>query len=399
MKKFSGEATIHSTASSAVLNAALATGEYAAYVGLDVHKETIAVSVAWPGRGEAEYRGEIANTPKALAKLVARLSKETGGEVLHWCYEAGPCGYGVYRQLLGWSQDCEVVAPSRIARAAGERIKTDRRDALKLARRLRAGELTGVWVPDVEQEAMRDVSRCRGDFKAQEQKARQQLNAFVLRHGHHWPRGKSRWTVAHYNWLESLKFAHPWQQVVLQEYIEAVRAASARVNDMTAQMMQALPQWSLAPVVDSLMALRGVDTVAAVTLLAELGDLSRFDSPTQLMSYLGLVPSEHSSGRRRRQGAITLTGNGHARRMLVEAAWSYRFPARQTMHLKRKARAASEEARAIAWRAQRRLCGRYRALTQAGKNIKVVCVAIARELAGFIWDIVCHEMPKLRHTA
>jgi len=362
---------------------------------LDVHKETIAVSVALPGRGEPEYRGEIANEPKALKKWLERLGAEFGGMLLQFCYEAGPCGYGLYRQLIAAGHECQVVAPSLIPKKAGERIKTDRRDALKLARLLRAGELTAVWVPDTEQEAMRDLTRARDDMKSQERKARQQLNAFVLRHGQHYPRGKTRWTAAHYNWLESIRFEQAWLQIVLQEYIDAVKAATQRVKDLTQQLMRALPGWSLAPVVDALVALRGIDKLAATVLLAELGDISRFDSPKQLMAYLGLVPSEHSSGGRRRQGAITLTGNGHARRMLVECAWSYRFPARQTMHLKRKAKDASEQAKSIAWRAQKRLCGRYRQLSQAGKNIKLVCVAIARELVGFIWDIVRQEMPRL----
>lgn len=369
--------------------------EHALYVGLDVHKETIAVAVASPGRDEPEYRSEIANKPKAVAKLIGRLSRETDGAVMLFCYEAGPCGYELYRQILGLGHDCQVVAPSLIPKKAGERIKTDRRDALKLARYLRSGELTAVWVPDREQEAMRDLTRARDDMKSQERKARQQLNAFVLRHGHGWPAGKTRWTKTHYNWLESLRFEHPWQQIVLQEYTNAVKAATARVTEMTGQMMAVLPSWSLAPVVDSLVALRGIDKISAMILLAELGDISRFDSPRQLMAFLGLVPSEHSSGPRRRQGGITLTGNGHARRALVESAWSYRFPARQTAHLKRKAANASEEAREIAWRAQKRLCGRYRTLTGAGKNTKLVCVAVARELVGFIWDIVRHEMPKL----
>ena len=186
---------------------------------------------------------------------------------------------------------------------------------------------------------------------------------------------------------------------MLQEYIEAVKAASGRVADLTDQMLRALPSWSLAPVVEALVALRGIDQITAMGLLAELGDISRFESPRQLMGYLGLVPSEHSTGRRRRQGGITLTGNGHARRMLVESAWSYRFPARQTMHLKRKAQGSPDYAKAIAWRAQKRLCGRYRALTQAGKNTKLVCVAIARELIGFVWDIVREAMPRLGAAA
>jgi transposase len=373
---------------------------YAVYVGLDVHKETIAVAIASAGREEPAYRGEIAHTRKAVGKLIERLSKEFDGQVLLFCYEAGPCGYGLYRQILEAGHECEVVAPSLIPKKAGERVKTDRRDALKLARYLRAGDLTAVWVPDEEQEAMRDLCRARSDMKSQERKAQQQLNAFVLRHGHHWPASKTRWTATHFNWLEALKFAHDWQQVVLQEYVNAVKAASLRVADMMGQMERVLPHWRLAPVVNSLTALRGIDKLSAMTLLAELGDISRFQSPRQLMAYLGLVPGEHSSGARRRQGAITLTGNRHARRTLIESAWSYRFPARQTAHLRRKAVNASDEAKAIGWRAQKRLCGRYRTLTQAGKNTKLVCVAIARELAGFVWGIVRQEMPRLQgaHT-
>jgi len=400
MKEFTAEAVRCETASALeTIKPSPAGRQYPAYIGLDVHKETIAVAVARAGRSNPESRVEIANRPRAVAKLVERLNREFDGEVLLFCYEAGPCGYGLYRQLLELGHDCQVVAPSLIPRKPGDRIKTDRRDAGKLARSLRSGDLTAVWVPDEEQEAMRDLTRARDDLKGQERKARQQLNAYVLRHGHAWPSNKTRWTQTHYHWLESLKFPHDWQQVVLQEYIDAVRAASRRVADITAQMERVLPQWSLAPVVDSLVALRGIDKLAAMILLAELGDISRFDSPRQLMAFLGLVPSEHSSGGRRHQGAITKTGNRHARRMLVESAWSYRFPARQTMHLKRKAKKASAESRAIAWRAQKRLCGRYQTLLQAGKNTKQTTVAVARELAGFIWDIACHEMPKVRQTS
>ena len=389
---------VHQLETASALEVVLAAArkeKHAAYVGLDVHKETIAVAVAEPGREEPIYRGEIANTPKKVERLIAKLSEAYDGGVLLFCYEAGPCGYGLYRQLIASGHDCEVVAPSKIPKAAGERIKTDRRDALKLARLLRSGDLTAVWVPDQEQERMRDLSRARDDLKAQERKARQQLNAFLLRHGYHWPKGKSRWTPAHEIWLAALKLDDPWQQVVLQTYIDAERAAGERVAQLNDQLMRALPEWSLAPVVDALVALRGIDKLAAIVLLAELGAISRFDSPKQLMAFLGLVPSEHSSGGRRRQGAITLTGNSHARRMLIESAWSYRFPARQTKHLKAKASNASPVAKQIAWKAQVRLCGRYRTLTRAGKNTKLVCVAIARELAGFLWDIVRQEMPRL----
>ncbi len=400
MKEFNAEQVrIESASSLEIIRQARSEKEYAIYVGLDVHKDTIAVAVAWAGRDEPEYWGEIKHSRKAVEKLIRQLSEACGGALLLFCYEAGPCGYGLHRQIVESGHDCEVVAPSRIPKRPGDRIKTDRRDALKLASLLRAGELTGIWIPDEEQEAIRDLCRARADMKSQERKARQQLNAFVLRHGHHWPSNKTRWTVTHYNWLEELKFAHDWQQVVLQEYIDAVKAASERVASMTDQMMRVLPQWKMAPIVDALTALRGIDKLSAMTLLAELGDISRFQSPRQLMAYLGLVPSEHSSGGRRRQGAITLTGNSHARRTLVESAWSYRFPARQTAHLKRKSVAASAEAKAIGWKAQKRLCGRYRTLTQAGKNTKLVCVAIARELTGFIWDIVCREMAKTKMVA
>ena len=240
---------------------------------------------------------------------------------------------------------------------------------------------------------MRDLVRARADFKNAERKARQQLGAFLLRHGRHW--SKSRWTKTHYAWLDKQRFELDWQEWAFREYLDGVRAASDKVAALTGQLERALPDWSMAPVVRSLVALRGVDKLTAMTLLAELGDVSRFDSPRQLMAYLGLVPSEHSSGSRRRQGGITRTGNGHVRRVLVESAWCYRFPARQTEHLKRKAAAASEEAKTIAWKAQRRLCGRYRHLLKAGKNSKQVNVAVARELSGFIWDIVRREMARM----
>ncbi len=396
MKDFNAESVTQDTHTAVhLLQAQSAERLYPAYIGLDVHKETIAWAIAREGRTEPEYRGEIANRPKAVEKLVARLNKEFDGEVLLWCYEAGPCGYVLHRQLLGLGQDCQVVAPSKIPKQPGERVKTDRRDAIKLALLLRSGTLTAVWIPDSEQEAMRDLTRARGDMKVQERKAKQQLNAFLLRNGHPWPANKKRWSSIHFNWLESLRFEQPHQQVVLQEYVNAVKAATQRVTDINKLMEQALPEWSMAPVVASLRALRGIDTLAAMILLSELGDISRFESPRQLMSFLGLVPSEHSSGPSRRQGGITRTGNTHARRILVESSWTYRFPARQTPHLKRKAADASDEAKAIGWKAQKRLCGRYRTLSQSGKNTKVVCVAVARELVGFIWDIVCQEMPKV----
>jgi len=361
------------------------------YVGLDVHKATIAVAVARAGRGEPEYHGEIENSGPAIRKLLKRLSPD--GEVLNVCYEAGPCGYGLYRELRERGHDCEVVAPSLIPRKAGERMKTDRRDALMLARLHRSGELTAVWVPDEEQEAMRDLTRCREDMKSIELKARQRLGAFLLRHGKVYP-GKSRWTQAHFRWLETVKFATPVQQVVLQEYIETVKETQRRVVALESQMREALKGWSLGPVAEALMALRGVSLITAMTALAELGDITRFDSPRELMGYLGLVPSEHSSGGTRRQGGITRTGNGHVRRVFVEAAWNYRFPARKTRCIEQRAEKTSARVQAMAWQAQKRLCGRYQSLMQAGKEKKQVTTAVARELVGFIWAIACEVTGK-----
>lgn len=367
---------------------------YPAYIGLDVHKETISVAVAQCGRGQPDDFGTIANTPNTVGKLIERLSAEYGGEQLLFVYEAGPCGYGLYRQILASGHACEVVAPSLIPRKAGQRVKTDRRDAYNLARLSRSGELVAVWVPGPEQEAIRDLTRAREDMKAIELKARQRLGAFLLRHGRVYDRGKSRWTQAHFRWLEQVKFDSPIQQIVLQEYIDAVKEAQRRVAGLEDQMRQALVDWSLRPVAQALMALRGVRLITAMTILAELGDISRFDSPRQLMAYLGLVPSEHSSGSRRRQGAITKTGNGHVRRVLVEAAWNYRFPARKTRTIEQRAEQTSDAVQAIAWAGQKRLCGRYRRLVEAGKLNKQVTTAVARELAGFIWAIACEAMGK-----
>lgn len=366
--------------------------EFTKYVGLDTHKDTIAVGVAEAGRDKPRYYGEIANTPEAVAKLIRDVSPN--GEVVAFCYEAGPCGYGIYHQITDSGHDCRVVAPSQIPTKPGDRVKTDRRDSENLARLHRAGELTPVWVPDQEQEAIRDLTRAREDMKHLERQARQRLCAFLLRHGQSYDSNKSKWTQAYWRWLERIKFAHSVQQVVFQEYIDSVKQQQQRVADLEQEMSNALANWSLAPVVEGLMALRGCRLITAMTVMAELGDITRFDSPRQLMKYLGLVPSESSSGPRTRRGGITKTGNGHVRRVLVESAWCYRFPARKTAPLQRRAEQTSEEVQAIAWKAQKRLCGRYQALSKRGLMPQKTCVAIARELAGFIWAIACEVMPK-----
>lgn len=369
--------------------------QYSKFIGLDVHKADISVGIANEGRGEAIYYGTIENKAHAYLKLAKRLSK--GEEAILFCYEAGPCGYEVYRQLVKSGYDCVVIAPSLIPKKAGDKVKTDRRDAVGLARLLRAGELTPIWVPDIEQEAMRDLTRAREDMKAMERHSRQRLGGFLLRNGKVYP-GLSKWTKTHFRWLESLRFDTATQQIVFQEYLDFVKHAQGRVAAMDEEMRKALREWSLRPVVEALMALRGISLVAAMTIIAELGDLSRFDSPKQLMSHLGLVPSEHSSGERRKQGAITKTGNGHVRRVLIEAAWTYQSPARKTTHLRLKAEKASATVQEIAWKAQKRLCRRYWYLINKGKLPVKSCTAVARELVGFIWAIACEVTGKGTHS-
>jgi len=370
--------------------------KFSKYVGLDTHKETIAVSVADAAGGKARYFGEVANRPAALGKLMRRLSPD--GEVVSYCYEAGPCGYGLYRQISEAGHACAVVAPSLIPSRPGERVKTDRRDSESLARLHRAGELTPVWVPDEEQEAMRDLTRAREDMKQLERQSKQRLNAFLLRHGQNYTSGKSKWTQAHWRWLEKLRFPEPVQQIVLQEYIDCVKQQQVRVKALEVEMERSLPVWQLAPVVQGLMALRGCRLITAMTTVAELGDITRFDSPRQLMAFLGLVPSEDSSGPRKRRGGLTKTGNGHVRRVLIEAAWCYRFAAKKSAPLQRRAEQSSEAVQAIAWKAQKRLCARYRHLNQRGLMGVKISAAIARELCGFIWAIACQvqrEQPNL----
>ena len=370
--------------------------QFSKYVGLDAHKDTIAVSVADAVGGRARFYGEVANTQAALKKLMRRLSPD--GEVVSYCYEAGPCGYGIYRQITQSGHECHVVAPSLIPTRPGDRVKTDRRDSEALARLHRAGELTAVWVPDEEQEAMRDLTRAREDMKHLERQSKQRLVAFLMRHGHNYEPGKTKWTQTHWRWLERLTFTQPVQQIVLQEYIDNVKQHQQRIAELEQEMANALQEWQLASVVEGLMALRGCRLITAMTIVAELGDISRFDSPRQLMAYLGLVPSESSSGPTKRRGGITKTGNSHARRVLIEAAWSYRFQARKSAPLRRRAEQTSEAVQAIAWKAQKRLCARYRHLDRRGLLKVKISTAIARELCGFVWAIACqvqNEQPNI----
>ena len=363
------------------------------YVGLDVHKATVSVAVAESGRGgEIRQLGVFENRPEVLSKLAARLSNKNCR--VSFCYEAGPCGYGLQRLLTSYGHDCVVVAPSLIPMKAGDRVKTDRRDALMLAKLHRAGELTPIWVPDAGHEAMRDLVRARATAARVLSKARQHLQSFLLRHDRTY-RGLRAWTLAYQRWLTTVRFDHPAQQIVLQDYFHAVHDAEARRDRLTRQINELLPSWSMAPVAIALQAMRGVALVVAVTVVAEVGDFRRFANPRQLMAYLGLVPSEHSSGSSIRRGGITKAGNALARRVLIEGAWTYRMPARVSRKLHDRLEPLPAAIRDIAWKAQIRLCARYRRLAAAGKPKVVVTTAIAREMVGFIWAIAQIAPPPL----
>ncbi len=367
--------------------------EHITYVGLDVHKATVAVAAAEGGRGgEVRQIGVFANRPDVLSKMAARLGKS--GRRLNFCYEAGPCGYGLQRLLSSSGHDCVVVAPSLIPIKAGDRVKTDRRDATTLAKLHRAGELTPIWVPDTAHEAMCELIRARATAVRVLGKARQHLQSFLLRHGKVY-HGARAWTLAYRRWLTTVRFDHPAQQIVFQDYLHAIEEAEARRDRLTRQIEELLSTWAMAPVVAALQAMRGVALVVAVTIVAEVGDFRRFANPRQLMAYLGLVPSEHSSGSTVRRGGITKAGNALARRALIEGAWTYRMPARVSRKLYDRLEPLPAEVRNIAWKAQVRLCARYRRLAACGKPTVVVTTAIAREMVGFIWAIARLAQPAL----
>lgn len=357
-----------------------------AFIGFDTSKLRNAVAIADGIRGgELRFVGEIENSAAATAKLVRKLAAKY--QRLTFCYEAGPTGYGLYRQIKGLGHECVVVAPSLIPRKPGDRVKTNRRDAMSLARQLRAGELTAVWVPDRGHEAMRDLTRARETTVMDLRSKRQQVLALLLRQGRSYPATKKTWSKAHMNWLASQKFDYVEQRFVFEEMMLAIRQAQERLTRLQEAIRAAVPDWSLAEVVTALMAMRGMDLISAATFLAEIGDLSRFQTPHQLMAYLGLVPSEESTGDTIKRGSITKAGNRRARRMLLECAWSYQHPARVGPTKQHKVDAAPPAVREIAWKAQCRLNRRYRALIRRGKLKTVAITAVARELAGFIWAI------------
>jgi transposase len=360
------------------------------FVGLDVHKDSIAVATADAGRAAPRFVGTCGPSVGELLKVLSHVG-EPSSTLL--AYETGPGGFALARDLARRGWRCQVVAVSKTPRKPGKRIKTDRRDALALASYLRSAELTPVVLPDERDEAIRDLSRAREDAVRARAKARQQLKAMLLRHGKAYS-GKTSWGSTHEKFLCRIVFEHPAQQIAWAEYRSAVLEAHERVERITAALREQADTWRYASVVKALMCFKGIDFVAAVSVVAELGDLHRFEHPKQLMAYLGLVPSEYSSGNSRSQGGITKSGNGHVRRMLVEAAWSYRHSARLSRPVTERQQGQPRVVRDIAWRAQLRLCGRYRRLAARGVHQNKICVAIARELAAFLWEAGRQVQPR-----
>lgn len=360
------------------------------YLGLDVHAENIAVAIAGAGRdGEVRSHGIISSDLQNVEKVLRRLGHPH--KELRVCYEAGPCGFVLARRLKQWGIACDVVAPSLTPKGSGDKIKTDRRDARLLARLHRAGELTAVHIPDERDEAMRDLCRARTDAVQDLRSGRHQLKAFLLRNGYRYSE-KTSWSVAHMRYLRELVMPHPAMKVVLEEYLQCIDAAAERIARLEVHMKALLEDWHMRPVVLALMGLRGYQTVAAMITVSEIGDIHRFAHPRQLMAYLGLVPSESSSGASRTQGHITKCGNGHLRWIFNECAQHYRLPPKVSQELTVRQQAVPKAHRRavqeLSWRCQNRLNERARKLAARGKTRQKVQIAMARELAAFVWEVM-----------
>jgi transposase len=364
------------------------------YVGLDVHAQSVAIALAEPG-GEVRNYGSVSSCVETLERTMRKIRHGHEDCELRVCYEAGPTGFVIARRFAQLGIHCTVVAPSLIPNRSGDRVKTDPRDALKLARLHRAGELTAVNVPDASDEAMRDLCRARTDAAQDLRRSRAQLKAFLLRNGVRYA-GKSAWTEAHRRYLRELVMPHGAQRVVLEDSLRAITTAQERIQRLEDQMEALLQSWAMKPVVEALMGLRGFQTVSAMVMVSELGGAWRFDHPRQLMCYLGLVPTENSSGGRRRQGAISKAGNSHARWLLIEAAHHYRLPPKISKELSKRQEHLSQAIKDCAWKAQTRLHRRMMKLYARGKRPNKVIVAVARELAGFVWAIFRLMEPQMK---
>lgn len=363
---------------------------HALYIGLDVHKASIAIALAFAGDGPARIHGSCTSDVDRFVVVLGQLLKAHGleREQVKVCYEAGPCGFVLARHLQRLGYEVDVVAPSLIPTKPGERVKTDRRDARKLARLLRAGELTAVHIPDVNDEVIRDICRARTDAMDDHMRSRQRLGALLLRNGFHY-QGKSPWGEGHMRYLRELILQDPAQKLVLEEYLQGIDRAGERVQRLEQSMQTQMETWSRRPLVKALQGLRGFQLVASMVVASEIGDFSRFEHPRSLMGYLGLVPSEHTTSDRRRQGSITKCGNSHVRWILVEAAHHYRLPPKVSKELSRRQEGLSREVRELGWRAQHRLHRRFMKLTLRGVQRNKVVVAVARELAAFVWELAC----------
>ncbi|NKC17652.1 MULTISPECIES: IS110 family transposase [Pseudoalteromonas] len=371
------------------------------FIGLDTHKEFIEVAYIEDNRGaQPIHFGRIYSSKVTIKKLIRQFESKYPNTTLHFVYEAGPCGYWIYRLITSLGHCCYVVAPSLIPKKPGERVKTDKRDALKLAKLLKSEDLTPIYVPEPEDEAIRDLSRAREVAMKDLKDAKYQLKAMLLRNNINYA-GTANWSLKHLRWLTELVLPHPAQQIVLQEFIQTINERTARLERLDNELSHHVYQWRYYPVVKAIQAMRGVRLLVAAGIVSELGDLTRFDHPRKLMSYLGLVPSEHSSGGKRHIGAITKCGNGRARRLLVEGAHSYRHAANISTELQKRQEGLPKQLIDIAWKAQLRLCKRYKKLINKGKHYNLVVTAIAREMIAYIWAIAKQVVlspvnPKLR---
>jgi len=371
------------------------------FIGLDTHKEFNEVAYIEDHRGaQPVHFGRAPSSKIAVKKLVRHFESKYPDATLHFVYEAGPCGYWIYRLITSLGHCCYVVAPSLIPKKPGERVKTDKRDAMKLAKLLKTEDLTPIYVPEPEDEAVRDLSRAREVAMKDLKDAKYQLKALLLRNNINYA-GTANWSLKHLRWLTELVLSHPAQQLVLQEFIQTISERMARLERLDNELTHHVHQWRYYPVVKAIQAMRGVRLLVAAGVIAELGDLSRFDHPRKLMSYLGLVPSEHSSGGKRHISAITKCGNGRARRLLIEGAHTYRYAANISTDMQKRQEGLPKQIIDIAWKAQLRLCKRYKKLISKGKHYNLVVTAIAREMIAYIWAIAKEVVltpvdPKLR---
>jgi transposase len=358
------------------------------FIGLDTHKEFSEVVTINDHRDEGHIAlGRIPSTRQAFTKLARRLQSQHPNSTLHFVYEAGPCGFWIYRLLTTLGHVCYVVAPSMIPKKPGERIKTDKRDAIKLARLMRANELSPIYVPEADDEAVRDLSRAREAACHDRKRAKHQIKSFLLRNFIMY-QGSANWDPKHRRWLAEIVLPHPAQQIVLQEMVHTLNERTQRLNNLDNELAHIGSQWRFFPVVKAIQAMRGVSLIVAMGLICELGDLTRFDHPSKLMAYIGLVPSEHTSSDKRRLGAITKMGNTRARRLLVEGAHSYRYQPKVSVEMEKRQEGLPQEIKDIAWQAQLRLCWRYQRLMYRGKHRNIVVVATAREMVGYLWEII-----------